>query len=159
MNWFARRIHRYETRRWKTDDNRLVRPFAWGLEHIGDPVDHPDPPAFLRDYAHEAMENSRDWYSTAPAGDYRLDAENVLTFTSSIESPWPENNIVHAQFFPARRRVRSNPLARRGSAVLILPTWNAKWHGQRGLGKWLQRIGITALTMSLPYHDRRMANR
>ncbi len=158
MNWFARRIHRYETRRWQTDDNRLVRPFAWGLQHIGGPVDHPDPPAFLRDYAHEAMENSRDWYSTTPAGDYRLDAENVLTFTSSIDSPWPENNIVHAQFFPARRRARSNPLGRRGSAVLILPNWNAKWHGQRGLGKWLQRIGITALKMSLPYHDRRMAN-
>jgi len=59
-----------------------------------------------------------------------------------------ENNTVHAQFFPARTR---------GPAVLILPNWNAKWHGQRGLGEWLQRIGISALKMSMPYHDRRMA--
>ncbi len=148
MNWFARRIHRYEQRRWKTDDNRLVRPFAWGLEHIGGPVEHPNPAGFLREYAQRAIENSQEWYRSTPATDYRLDGENVLTFTSSIESPWPENNTVHAQFFPARTR---------GPAVLILPNWNAKWHGQRGLGEWLQRIGISALKMSMPYHDRRMA--
>jgi hypothetical protein len=55
MNWFAQRIHRYETRRWQTDDNRLVRPFSWGLEHIGGPADHSDPPAFLRNYARQAI--------------------------------------------------------------------------------------------------------
>ena len=42
-------------------------------------------------------------------------------------------------------------------AVVLLPNWNAKWHGQRGLCEWLQRIGITVLRLSLPYHDRRMA--
>ena len=170
MNWFARRIHRYETRRWQTDDNRLVRPFAWGLEHIGGPADHPNPPEFLRAYCHQVIENSRDWYATTPAGDYRLDHENVLSFSSSINSPYPENNTVYAQFFPARerrsshhRRESTRPAATREtprsgrSAVLILPNWNAKWHGQRGLGVWLQRIGISALKMSLPYHDRRMA--
>src|ERR1700726_2008426 len=145
MNWFARRIHRYETRRWKTDDNRLVRPFSWGLEHIGGPVDHPDPTAFLREYSRHTIENSNDWYSTTPADDYSLDAENVLTFTSSIASPWPENNTVYAQFFPARQRAKGRSC---GPAVLILPNWNAKWHGQRGLGEWLQRIGISALKMS-----------
>ena len=154
MNWFARRIHRYETRRWKTDDNRLVRPFSWGLEHIGGPADHPDPPAFLRGYSRHTIENSHHWYNTTPADDYRLDAENVLTFTSSIASPWPENNTVYGQYFPARQRAKGR---NRGPAVLILPNWNAKWHGQSGLGQWLQRIGISALKMSLPYHDRRMA--
>ena len=56
--------------------------------------------------------------------------------------------MVHAQFFPARKN---------GPAVLVLPNWNAKWHGQVALCHWLQRIGISALKMSLPYHDRRMA--
>src|SRR5258708_16062901 len=143
MNWFARRIHRYEQRRWKTDDNRLVRPLGWGLENMGGPAEHPDPAAFLRTYAHQAIENSHEWYTTTPATDYRLNGDNVLSFTSSIESPWPENNTVYAQFFPARKR---------GSAVLILPNWNAKWHGQRGLGEWLQRIGSRALKMSFPYN-------
>ena len=52
----------------------------------------------------------------------------------------------------------NNHLDRKGlPAVLVLPNWNAKWHGQRGLCEWLQRIGISVLRMSLPYHDRRMA--
>ena len=78
--------------------------------------------------------------------DFRVDEENVLTFPSSIESAWPENNVVHAQIFPGKKG---------GAAVLVLPKWNAKWHGQRGLCEWIQRLGITALKMSMPYHDRR----
>lgn len=148
MHWFERRIRRYEHRRWSTDDNRRVQPFDWGLEHIGgDPAD-PDPAAYVRRYARNAIETSREWFATTSAEDYRLDGDNVLTFTSSILSPWPENNTVHAQFFPARDR---------RAAVLLLPNWNAKWHGQRGLCEWLQRIGISVLRLSLPYHDRRMA--
>jgi hypothetical protein len=193
MKWLERRIRRYEHRRWTTDDNRRVQPFAWGLEHIGgDPAD-PDPASFVHTYARAAIEGSTEWFRTSLANDYRLDADNVLTFTSSIESPWPENNTVHAQFFPARnaltlvngsgsrangdaKTASSTDLAKRGSAtpsrsgnsirgqhdkglpaVLVLPNWNAKWHGQQGLCEWLQRVGISVLRMSLPYHDRRMA--
>jgi hypothetical protein len=148
MHWFERRIRRYEHRRWTTDDNRRVQPFDWGLEHIGGDPSHPNPAQFVRQYAQQAIESSHEWLAAAPATDYRLAADNILTFTSSIASPWPENNTVQAQFFPARKK---------GSAVLLLPNWNAKWHGQRGLCEWLQRIGITVLRMSLPYHDRRMA--
>ena len=159
MNWFERKIRRYEHRRWTTDDNRRVQPFHWGLEHIGGLPDHPDPRAFVRQYSQDAIATSHDWFATTPATDYRLDSENVLTFTSSIESPWPENNIVHAQLFPARRSIvsRSNPRSGPGPAVLVLPNWNAKWQGQNGLCHWIQRLGITALKMSMPYHDRRMA--
>jgi len=148
MHWFERRIRRYEHRRWTTDDNRRVQPFHWGLEHIeGDPADT-DPAAYVHQYARNAIKTSKEWFATTPAENYRIDAENVLTFTSSMVSPWPENNVVHAQFFPARDR---------RAAVLLLPNWNAKWHGQRGLCEWLQRIGISVLRLSLPYHDRRMA--
>jgi hypothetical protein len=159
MNWFERKIRRYEHRRWTTDDNRRVQPFHWGLEHIGGSPDDPNPGAFLRDYAQNAIESSKDWFATTPASDYRMDRENVLTFTSSIVSPWPENNLVHAQLFPARQSIpsrfhsyHSGP----GPAVLLLPNWNAKWHGQNGLCHWIQRMGITVLKMSMPYHDRRM---
>jgi len=148
MNWFEQRIRRYEHRRWTTDDNRRVRPFSWGTELVGGNAEEPDPRRFLAEYARQALENSEEWYKTAPATDYRLDSDNVLTFGSSIESPWPENNTVHAQLFPAKEK---------RAAVLVLPNWNAKWDGQRGLCQWLQRLGISALKMSLPYHDRRMA--
>jgi hypothetical protein len=148
MNWFEQRIRRYEHRRWTTDDNRRVQPFEWGIEHIGGSADEADPRGFLRQYSRRALENSKEWYETIPADNYRFDKENVLTFSSSIESPWPENNTVYAHLFPAKDK---------RAAVLVLPNWNAKWHGQRGLCKWLQRLGISALKMSLPYHDRRMA--
>ncbi len=147
MHWFERKIRRYEHRRWTTDDNRRVQPFHWGLEHIGGSPDDPNPGAFVRHYAQKAIESSIDWFAVSPATDDHLD-DNVLMFTSSVESRWPENNIVHAQLFPARN-------AR--TAVLVLPNWNAKWHGQNGLCRWIQRLGITALKMSMPYHDRRMA--
>lgn len=147
MHWFERRIRRYEHRRWTHDDNRRVQPFAWGLEHIGGDPDNTHPSEFVRQYARRAIDGSKQWYAATPATDYQLDSENVLMFTSSIESPWQENNTVYAQFFPGRKG---------GAAVLLLPNWNAKWVGQRGLCVWLQRIGISVLKMSLPYHDRRM---
>jgi hypothetical protein len=148
MHWLERRIRRYEHRRWTTDDNRRVQPFSWGLAYIGGDQNNPDPADFVRRYAAQAIDTSKEWFATTAAMDYGLDANNVLTFTSSIESAWPENNTVHAQFFPTKTR---------GPAVLLLPNWNAKWRGQRGLCEWLQRIGIAVLRMSLPYHDRRMA--
>ncbi len=148
MNWLERRIRRYEHKRWTHDDNRRVQPFAWGLEHVGGRTDESDPAGFLRRYSAEATERSKEWFAVGPAEDYRLDAENVLTFTSSIESAWPENNIVHAKMWPGKSKK---------AAVLVLPNWNAKWKGQDGLCEWLQRLGVTALKMSLPYHNRRMA--
>ena len=157
MHWLERKIRRYEHRRWTTDDNRRVQPFHWGLEHIDGSPNDPNPRAFLRDYAQWAIGSSKDWYATTPADDYRLDSENVLTFTSSIESPWPENNTVYARLWPASRSWRPPIKAARGTAVLVLPNWNAKWHGQDGLCEWIARFGITALKMSLPYHNRRMA--
>ncbi|OLC88473.1 MAG: hypothetical protein AUH88_00875 [Acidobacteria bacterium 13_1_40CM_4_61_5] len=149
MRWLEQKVRRYEVRRWTTDNNRKVRPFAWGLEHIGGHADDPEPRRFLHGWAQRSIENSSEWYAAAPAHDYQLDRENVLTFTSSVRSPWPENNTVHAQYFPARRA---------GPAVVVLPNWNAKWRGQRRLCQWLQLLGITVLRMSMPYHDRRMAS-
>jgi len=160
MNWFERKIRRYEHRRWTTDDNRRVQPFYWGLEHIGGSPDEPNPGEFVRKYAENAINSSHEWFATAPATDYQLDSENVLTFSSSIVSPWPENNVVHAQLFPGRQSIPSRFSSNRsgpGPAVLVLPNWNAKWHGQNGLCHWIQRFGITVLKMSMPYHDRRMA--
>src|ERR1700741_4347687 len=66
MNWFERKIRRYEHRRWTTDDNRRVQPFHWGLEHIGGLPDHPDPRAFVRQYSQDAIATSHDWFATTP---------------------------------------------------------------------------------------------
>jgi len=146
MHLLEQSIRRYEHRRWTTDDNRMVRPFEWGLQHIGGRPDEPDPRGFLHAWADEVVAASAQWFACPSAPDYRL-RDDVLTFSSFIPSPFKENNTVHAQFFLARRS---------GPAVVVLPNWNAKWEGQRTLCRWLQELGITVLRLSLPYHDRRM---
>ena len=75
-------------------------------------------------------------------------AAAALTFTSPIQTPYPENNVVRAAFFPARRD--------NGRAVLVLPQWNADEQSHLGLCKLLNRFGITALRMNLAYHGPRM---
>jgi pimeloyl-ACP methyl ester carboxylesterase len=39
--------------------------------------------------------------------------------------------------------------------VLVLPQWNADAQGHVGLCQLLNRFGLTALRLTLPYHDRR----
>src|SRR5581483_2364300 len=60
---------------------------------------------------------------------------------------YPTNNLVHAQWFPAKSGKR---------AVTLLPHWNAPRDGHNALCRGLQRLGISALRISLPYHDYRM---
>lgn len=145
MGWFEHTIRRYEHRRWASEPNRSILSFAWGLEHIGGRANEADPRAFLDRWVDDTIARSDEWYFTTPADDYSLD-DGVLTFTSSIASPWPENNRVHARFFPARKS---------GPAVVVMAQWNAGWDDHVNICRWLNRLGITALRLSLPYHDRR----
>jgi hypothetical protein len=149
MAWLERKIRRYEHLRWAQEPDRRVLPFSWGLEHLtGEAMTadrNPDPRASLEKFIGHTLDHSDAWFATEPAPDYEL-RDGVLTFTSAIESPWPANNRVHAQLFPARNR---------GSAVIVLAQWNARWEEQQDVCRWLNRLGISALKMSLPYHDRR----
>ncbi|HZP33079.1 MAG TPA: hypothetical protein VFB23_06900 [Candidatus Acidoferrales bacterium] len=154
MSWLEQRIRRYEHRRWTNDDNRRVHPFAWGLEQIGGSSHDAHPREFLNDWVAQTLANSDEWFQKSPAGDYVLhppengaNSGRVLTFTSAVISPWPENNRVHARLFAA---------ANSGPAVVVLPQWNAKWDVQVKICRWLNRWGISALRLSMPYHDRRM---
>ncbi len=153
MSWLETKIRRYEHRRWSTDANRRVFPFSWGLEHIGGRADEPDPGAYLNAWAERTLAHSEQWLAATPAGDYKLHppedsgSGRVLTFTSQVVSPWRENNRVYARLFAAGSS---------GPAVVVLPQWNAGWEVQVNLCRWLNAMGITALRLSLPYHDRRM---
>src|SRR6201997_2779740 len=145
MSLLERKIRRYEHMRWAQEPNRKTLPFAWGLEHIGGSANESDPRGFLDRFVEDTLAHSDEWYATSPATNYSLD-NGVLTFTSAIESRWPENNLVHAQFFQARHT---------GPAVVVLAQWNSRWEEQTDVCRWLNKLGITAVKMSLPYHDRR----
>lgn len=149
MKFFEQQIRRYEHMRWAQEPNRRNLPFSWGLEHIGGDANDSDPRSFLDAFVEQTIEHSDEWYAATPAADYSLSADNVLTFTSQLVSPWPENNRVYGQLFGSRRR------RRRGPAAVVLAQWNACWEEQQAVCRWLSLLGITAIKMSLPYHDRR----
>jgi hypothetical protein len=142
--WYEQRVFRYEKMRFDQEPRRSKLPFQWGLEHIGGDARDPDPAAFVERFVDDTIANSDAWYTPPPADDYTL-ADDVLTFTSAVESPWRENNRVYGQLFRAGR----------SRAVVVLAQWNARWEEQQGVCRWLNRLGITAVKMSLPYHDRR----
>jgi hypothetical protein len=149
MSWIEQRVRAYEEMRFAQEPNRRIMPFEWGLEHVGLNPKDSDPRGSLMKFARETLAHSADWYATDAASDYEF-RDNTLTFTSAIASPWPENNRVYAQVFPA-----AGASASKGPAVVVLAQWNSKWHEQQNVCRWLNRLGITAVKISLPYHDRR----
>jgi hypothetical protein len=145
MTWLEQKIRAYETMRFEQEPNRRRLPFTWGLEHIGGRADDPNPRGYLERFAERTLEQSEEWFAATPARDYSLQ-DGVLTFTSEVESPWPENNRVYGQLFRARSS---------GPAVVVLAQWNSRWEEQQEVCRYLKRLGITAVKLSLPYHDKR----
>ncbi len=70
-----------------------------------------------------------------------------MAFTTPLPSIYRINNTVHARYYPAEST---------GRAVLVLPQWNADARSHRSLCRMLNFFGLSALRLSLPYHDFRM---
>jgi hypothetical protein len=146
----ARAFHSWERRLAAVATNRVARPFEWGLDWLaGEPVPPGDPRRALQDWGDAAVARSGEFYAVEPASDYALQG-GVLTFTSAVQTPHPENNLVRARYFPD-----PSPRGRR-RAVVVLPQWNSDAEGHVGLCRLLNRFGLTALRLSMPYHDARM---
>ena len=144
----ARFFHAWERRLVAVDGNRVVRPFEWGLEWI-DADDHrADPAHQMEQWAVKALADP-GWFDPGPCSDYALQGDR-LSFPSGLDTPHRENNTVHARYFPAESG------GGRRRATLVLPQWNADVGGHVGLCQLLARVGISALRLSLPYHDARM---
>jgi hypothetical protein len=150
----TRVFHNWERRLAAAAENRTVRPFDWGLEWLsGIPgtgaIDGSLPEAeAVRQWSAAAVTRSPEFYA-APDADYTLD-RNILSYRSAVETPHEANNTVRARYFPelsAKGRRR---------AVVVLPQWNADPGGHVGLCRLLNRFGISALRLSMPYHDERM---
>ncbi|MFN7993650.1 MAG: alpha/beta hydrolase family protein [Bryobacteraceae bacterium] len=146
-NLYARWMTNWENKLATRDTNRVVRQFEWGLDWLGLPEANGNSRQSLRDFVRVSLTQSDRFFSYKTPRDFDLEGGR-LTFTSPLESPYHENNKVHASYFPAPAGGKR--------AVLVLPQWNADENGHVGLCKLLNRFGITALRMSLAYHDRRM---
>jgi hypothetical protein len=134
----------------KRDNNRVVRPFAWGLEFIRDHVNGADPRTVFREHTAQAMARSEHFYSLPEIEDWQLNGDQ-LTWTSAVKTPSAENNIARARLFPARRERKRKPRA----AVLVLPQWNAQPDSHVEACRIFNGLGMTALRLTLPYHEER----
>jgi hypothetical protein len=171
-------FHAWERKLASVTTDRVVRPFEWGLDwipHNGSPVDAPA--QAIGDWVAKVMADTDAFFTPPPTNEYSLsspsrDGDRLLTFPSALETPQRENNTVYCRLFPARslepfRGGRaSNSVAggapgrggkgRPRAAVLVLPQWNSDPEGHAGLCRLLALNGMSALRLSLPYHDQRM---
>jgi len=134
----------------RRDSNRIVRPFEWGLEFITEHVNGNDPRALFSQHTERVMSRSEHFYALPEISDYHL-AGAVLSWTSAVESPSPQNNLVRARLFAPRRERKNKPQA----AVVVLPQWNAQPDSHVEACRIFNGLGMTALRLTLPYHEER----
>ena len=143
-------MHGRERRYHARDNNRVVRPFEWGLSFITDHVNGNDPRDVLRRHTERAMHSSNDFYALSEIADFKL-KDDYVTWTSAVQTPAPENNLARARYFPAKPRNKRRPR----SAVLVLPQWNAQADSHVEACRIFNFLGISALRLTLPYHENR----
>jgi dienelactone hydrolase len=143
-----RYMHKRERYFAMLDDDRVVHPFEWGTEFITDHPKGDDPRKQFEEYSKYTLEHSDDFFCSPAISDFDLQGD-VLTWPSGIETPSKENNTVYATWFPHETN--------RKSAVLVLPHWNAKAGTYFDLCKIFNKVGLSALRLTLPYHEERMS--
>ena len=150
---YSRYMEKWEERLCFAATNRVVRPFEWGLDWVSNwPVSRQYPRHghseldYLVHLNRKAVEHSEELFGYDQIPEFELQ-DNILRFRSVVHTPHAANNIVHAKSVPAKDKRR---------AVLVLPHWNSHRTQHAALCRGLAKFGITALRLSLPYHDYRL---
>lgn len=135
-----------EERLAKQDDiHKLISPFEWGIDLLLEEQPEHSPFETLINYGQNCIIESEHYFEPEPVRDYSFSNE-FLSFPSTIETETPENNTVHCRVFEHSARDK---------AIVLLPHWNASVASYDRFAKILKWAGITAVRMSLPYHDKR----
>lgn len=179
-------MHKRERHLAMLNDNRTVRPFEWGTEFVerlavggrqaaGGPH---DPQEFLSEFSKYAVANSDTYFGLeadsvgsmrlAEGGSFdarpkTIEATNtehptangqpptanvhVLNWPSEVKTPSFENNTAYGAYFPHESH---------RAAVVVLPHWNAKAGTYFDLCRFFNKVGLSALRLTLPYHEERM---
>jgi hypothetical protein len=147
MGFYARFMDRWERKLAAHDTNRVTRPFEWGTDWLAR-LEFPrwGQARELAHFVEEALQDSDRFYDYDPPREYHLHGHQ-LTFRSPVCSGYPQNDIVHALWMPAPRD--------EGRALVVVPQWNSGPDGHVGLGRLLNRFGISALRITLAYHAER----
>ncbi|HKX82730.1 MAG TPA: hypothetical protein VJL58_00790 [Pyrinomonadaceae bacterium] len=166
---FKRYMHNRERHFAMLNDDRRPQAFEWGTEFVSAQANGADPRTLLRRFSKNAVAESYEYFASVEVKDFALEnrlfpstaslsAEQlkepvsqkeiaVLTWSSGVETISIENNTAYAQYFP-------HPDKR--AAVIILPHWNAKAGTYFDLAKFFNKVGLSALRITLPYHEERM---
>ena len=142
-------MHRRERSFYERDNNRVVRPFEWGLPFIADHVNGDDPRQVLSRHTENVLNNSDAFYALPAITDFQLNGDQ-LTWSSAVQTEAAENNLARARFFPAKPNARKPK-----RAVVVLPQWNANRESHVEACRIFNFIGISALRLTLPYHEER----
>ena len=84
------------------------------------------------------------------AAEGKLERAQYLRFTSPERTPYPENDLVNARWYPAPAH---KDLKRPKQAIVVMPQWNADGFSHNSLCTLFNRMGVSALRLSKPYHD------
>jgi hypothetical protein len=149
-------FHAWERKLASVAKDRVVRAFEWGEDWLS-PNGHADapPPDRIDRWIDEIMRDSTAFFHTPETRDYEFNA-GILRFPSALTTPHEVNNTVVARWFPSPVKPGASSSSERGRAVVVLPQWNSDAEGHIGLSRLLARCGVSALRLSLPYHDTRM---
>ena len=145
-------FHAWERRLSDVTTDRIVRPFEWGLDWIAENGHYAGqrPQDVIDGYVARVMADTDAFFTPPPTTDYTLTPApdgDRLTFPSALPTPHESNNTVRCRYFPAPGAT---------AAVLVMPQWNSDAGGHVGLSRLLVWNGMSALRLSLPYHDQRM---
>jgi dienelactone hydrolase len=164
-------MYAWETRLTTRDNNRVVRPLEWGIDWArrwpfvngNCPQSESQYENFLHQLNDEIVARSDEFFSYTTPSDFRLEKRKIelfptgsnatqkapkgegtfLRFTSPVRTPYPENDLVNARWFPAEGK----------RAVIVLPHWNANGIAYNALAPVLNHFGVSMLRLSKPYHD------
>ncbi len=84
------------------------------------------------------------------AAEGKLLKAQFLRFTSPERTPYPENDLVNARWYPAP--AHKDP-ARPKQAIIVMPQWNSDGFSHNALCTLFNRMGVSALRLSMPFHD------
>ena len=103
------------------------------------------PELFPTNVRPETLAEDAYWKQRAMLGS---ELRPFLRFTSAISTPYPQNNVVNARWYPAA----TNKVGAR-QALIVMPQWNADAFSHNALCTLFNRFGISCLRLSKPYHD------
>jgi hypothetical protein len=131
----------------KDDTKRVAEPFTVGASLAFGGADQGASLAALAEMVKESTAEADKFYAieSNDVSDFVFDGD-ILTFRSAIVTETEPNNIVHAKVYEGESR---------RSAVMVLPHWNVETGGYDALNRWLTRLGLTVVELTLPYHGLR----